>query len=100
MKARSPSFLGLKAASPASSFAKKMNRGQDTTHERTLRKLLWRAAYAIARMSRHFRESQTLFSSSQSCCILRRGFLARKALAATVKKAERRRKSVLLAAKD
>jgi len=41
MKARSPSFLGLKAASPASSFAKKMNRGQDTIHERTLRKLLW-----------------------------------------------------------
>jgi len=42
METTSPSFLGLTAASPASSFAKKMNRCQGTAHERALRKLLWR----------------------------------------------------------
>jgi len=37
-----PSFIGLSAASPASSYAKKMNRAQDTAHEKILRALLWR----------------------------------------------------------
>ena len=41
VKKTSASFRGLTAASPASSRAKKMNRAQDTAHERTLRKLLW-----------------------------------------------------------
>jgi DNA mismatch endonuclease (patch repair protein) len=41
VKKISASFRGLTAASPASSRAKKMNRAQDTAHERTLRKLLW-----------------------------------------------------------
>ena len=41
VKKTSASFSGLTAASPASSRAKKMNRAQDTAHERTLRKLLW-----------------------------------------------------------
>src|ERR1039458_3340689 len=36
-----PSFRGLSAASEASSYAKKMNRSSDTTHERLLRVLLW-----------------------------------------------------------
>lgn len=38
-----PSFRGLSAASPSSSYAKKMNRARDTAHEKTLRSLLWRS---------------------------------------------------------
>jgi DNA mismatch endonuclease (patch repair protein) len=37
-----PSFTGLSAASPVSSYAKKMNRSSDTAHERVLRAVLWR----------------------------------------------------------
>jgi DNA mismatch endonuclease, patch repair protein len=37
-----PSFKGLSAASPASSYAKKMNCSSDTAHERVLRSALWR----------------------------------------------------------
>ena len=40
---RLPSFMGLTAASQASSYAKKMNRSSDTAQECTLRKLLWRS---------------------------------------------------------
>lgn len=39
---RSPSFRGFRAASEASSYAKKMNRDRDTVHERSLRSWLWR----------------------------------------------------------
>lgn len=39
---RGPSFVGLQAASHASSKAKKANRGRDTQHEILLRSELWR----------------------------------------------------------
>jgi len=39
---KAPSFAGLKPASQAASFAKRMNRSADTIHERLLRRALWR----------------------------------------------------------
>jgi DNA mismatch endonuclease (patch repair protein) len=39
---KTPSFTGLKSASQAASFAKRMNRSADTLHEKLLRKALWR----------------------------------------------------------
>jgi DNA mismatch endonuclease (patch repair protein) len=39
---KAPSFAGLKPASQAASFAKRMNRRSDTMHERLLRSALWR----------------------------------------------------------
>ena len=37
-----PSFKGMSPASPASSYAKKMNRSANTAHEALLRAILWR----------------------------------------------------------
>src|ERR1700685_617500 len=42
MSTKAPSFVGLKASSPAASFAKRMNRRVDTKHELVLRSALWR----------------------------------------------------------
>lgn len=39
---KTPSFTGLKPASEAASFAKRMNRSSDTAHEKLLRSALWR----------------------------------------------------------